>query len=61
MPGVSADIVLLAVLPAKAPGLIVQLPDGNPFRTTLPVVNAQVGCAIAPTNGAEGTAATVNE
>ena len=61
MPGVNAEIVLLAVLPAKAPGLIVQLPDGNPFRTTLPVVNVQVGCAIAPTTGAEGTEVIVNE
>lgn len=61
MPGINAEIVLLAVLPVIAPGLIVQLPDGNPFRTTLPVVNAQVGCAIAPITGAEGTAVTVNE
>ena len=38
------------------PGLIVQVPAGNPFITTLPVAIEQVGCVIAPTVGAEGVA-----
>jgi hypothetical protein len=37
------DIVLVVVLPEIEPGLIVQLPDGNPLSTTLPVGTAQVG------------------
>jgi hypothetical protein len=43
VPGTSPGIVVLAVLPAIDPGLIVQFPAGNPFNTTLPVANAQVG------------------
>jgi len=39
-----------------APGLIVQLPAGNPLRTTLPVATVQVGWVIVPTTGAEGVA-----
>jgi hypothetical protein len=44
------------VLPAIAPGLIVQLPAGKPLRATLPVATAQVGCVIKPTIGADGIA-----
>jgi hypothetical protein len=40
---VSPTIVVLAPVPVTAPGLIVQLPAGNPLRTTLPVAKAQVG------------------
>ena len=40
---VSPTIVVLAPVPVTAPGLIVQFPAGNPFNTTLPVANAQVG------------------
>ena len=29
---------------------------GNPFKTTLPVANVQVGCVIVPTVGAVGVA-----
>ena len=33
----------------------VQVPDaGNADKATLPVANAQVGCVISPTIGAEG-------
>ena len=49
-------MVILAVDPVIAPGLIVQLTDGNPLNTTLPVDTAQVGCMIMPTNGAAGVA-----
>ena len=45
-----------------APGLRVNVHvpvDGNPFRITLPVVMAQVGCVIVPTSGAEGKALTI--
>src|SRR5665647_1628569 len=46
------DIVVLEVDPIIPPGLIVQLPEGNPLNTTLPVANAQVGCVMVPTTGA---------
>ena len=45
---------MVAVLPAMAPGLMVQLPDGSPDKTTLPVGVAHVGCVIVPTTGAVG-------
>ncbi|CAM3695347.1 hypothetical protein FLGE108171_10920 [Flavobacterium gelidilacus] len=35
---------------------MVQLPDGNPLNTTLPVAVAQVGCVMVPTVGALGVA-----
>jgi hypothetical protein len=44
------------VLPAIAPGLIVQLPAGKPLSATFPVARAQVGCVIKPTIGADGVA-----
>src|SRR5664280_627964 len=47
-------IVVLAPVPAIVPGLMVQLPEGNPLNTTLPVANWQVGCVIVPTTGAVG-------
>ena len=47
---------MLTVFPAIAPGLIVQLPAGKPFSTTLPVVEAHVVCVITPTVGAVGVA-----
>jgi hypothetical protein len=46
--------VVFTPVPAIAPGLIVQLPAGNPFSITLPVVVEQVGCVMRPTDGAEG-------
>ena len=40
--------------PMILPGLIVQVPEGRPFRTTLPVATVQVGCVIVPMTGADG-------
>jgi hypothetical protein len=54
VPVANPEIVALAVLPAIAPGLIVQFPAGRPFKTTLPVATAQVGCVTTPTVGAPG-------
>jgi hypothetical protein len=54
VPAASPDIVLLAVFPAIAPGLIVQFPAGKPLNTTLPVDTIQVGCVIVPATGAVG-------
>lgn len=47
-------MVVEAVLPFIAPGLIVQLPAGRPERTTLPVDKSHVGCVIIPATGAGG-------
>jgi len=47
-------MVLLEPDPVIAPGFIVQVPEGNPFNTTLPVARAQVGCVIVPIVGADG-------
>ena len=33
---------------------MVQLPEGNPLSTTLPVDTVHVGCVMVPTVGAEG-------
>jgi hypothetical protein len=46
------------VFPAIDPGLMIQLPNGKPFKTTLPVGIAQVGCVMVPTTGAAGKALT---
>jgi len=54
VPEGNPDRVLLVPEPAIAPGLIIQLPVGRPFNTTLPVATVQVGCVIVPTVGAEG-------
>src|SRR5271154_5316301 len=59
VPAKSPVIVVVAPVPAIAPGFIVQLPAGNPLRTTLPVATAQVGCVINPTTGAVGVGLTV--
>jgi hypothetical protein len=56
----SPIIVVLAPAPVIAPGLIVQLPAGNPFNTTLPVATTQVGWVMVPTEGVAGIAFTVN-
>ena len=47
-------MVVVAPEPAMAPGLIVQLPEGKPLNTTLPVANEQVGWVMVPTVGAAG-------
>ena len=52
-------MVVLKPVPAIAPGLIVQFPDGKPLNTTLPVATEQVGWVIAPTIGVEGVAAII--
>src|SRR5215467_7354315 len=54
VPAARLLIVVVAVLPVIAPGLIVQLPAGRPLNTTDPVATVQVGCVIAPTTGAVG-------
>ena len=36
------------------PGFIVQLPDGRPLKSTLPVAAPQVGWIMVPTVGADG-------
>ena len=45
-----------APVPDIAPGLIVQLPAGNPLNSTLPVATRQVGWVMVPTIGAAGVA-----
>ena len=47
-------IVVVEPVPVNAPGLIVQLPDGKPVNSTLPVGTVHVGCVIVPTIGAVG-------
>lgn len=59
VPATRLVTVLLVPVPAMAPGLIVQFPEGKPFNTTLPVATAQVGCVIIPTAGAEGVTGCV--
>lgn len=54
VPATKPEIVVLALLPVIAPGLIVQLPAGKPVNVTLPVAMEQVGCVIVPTIGADG-------
>lgn len=36
-------IVFVAPVPEIVPGFMVHVPDGKPFKTTLPVETAQVG------------------
>ena len=47
---------MVAVFPIMVPGLIVQLPAGNPLSTTEPVAVEQSGWVVAPTTGAVGAA-----
>ena len=54
VPAAREDKVELAVDPAMLPGFMVQLPEGKPLKTTVPVATAQVGCVIVPTVGADG-------
>jgi hypothetical protein len=61
VPGVSPVTVVLEPVPVITPGLIVQLPAGKLFRTTLPVGVRHVGCVVVPIDGTEGTGSTVNE
>ena len=59
VPVARPEMMKEGVDPAIAPGLIVQLPAGNPLNSTLPVVNAHVGWVISPTVGAVGIGLTV--
>ena len=52
-------MVVLAVEPVIAPGLMVQVPEGRPLKTTLPVAVEQVGCVIVPTIGADGAPGSI--
>ena len=52
--GTNPETTVLAPDPAIVPGLIVQLPAGNPLMATLPVDTAHVGCVIVPVIGAAG-------
>ena len=54
VPVAKEDMVVVAPVPAIAPGLIVQFPAGKPLRTTLPVTTRHVGCVIVPIVGADG-------
>jgi hypothetical protein len=63
VPAASSEMVLLVSVPVVItfPGLLVNChdPKGNPFKTTLPVPTAQVGCVIVPTIGAADVAFTI--
>ena len=52
-------MVVVEPVPLIAPGLIVQVPDGSPFNTTLPVAVEQVGWVIEPAVGADGAPGAV--
>lgn len=56
VPGASPEMVFVKVFPAIEPGLMVQLPEGSPVRSTLPVDRPQVACVTVPTTGAVGVA-----
>ena len=43
LPAATPDTIVLLVDPILPPGLIVHVPDGNPFNTTLPVDTEHVG------------------
>jgi hypothetical protein len=49
-------VVVPVPVVVAAPGVrvIVQFPEGNPARTTLPVATEHVGGVIVPTVGADG-------
>ena len=54
VPAAKPEIVAVVVVPVIVPGIIVQLPAGNPLNITLPVASEHVGCVIVPTTGAVG-------
>jgi hypothetical protein len=60
MPDGNPVIVVLVPEPVTAPGLIVQLSEGKPLKTTLPEGTPHVGWVIVPIIGAAGRALTVS-
>ena len=54
VPAASPEIVVLAPDPEITPGFKVHVPEGNPVKITLPVLNEHVGSVIVPTVGAAG-------
>ena len=54
MPVAKPEIVAGDPVPVIPPGLIVQLPEGNPFSTTPPVAKIHVGCIIETIFGIGG-------
>ena len=56
VPGFKPLMVVVGPEPETLPGLIVQVPDGKPLSTTLPVAVVHVGCVIVPAVGAVGVA-----
>jgi uncharacterized protein YbjT (DUF2867 family) len=59
VPAANPETVLLAPVPAIAPGFIVQVPVGNPVSITLPVATEQVGWVIVLKVGADGVTGCV--
>jgi hypothetical protein len=59
VPDAKPVTVLLAPMPEIAPGLTVQVPEGKPFNTTLPVATVHVGCVMVPIVGAVGVGGCV--
>ena len=47
-------MVILEDEPVISPGLIVQVSEGKPLNTTLPVPEIQVAWVMVPTTGAAG-------
>ena len=43
VPAAKAETVVVAPVPASAPGLMVQFPAGKPLKMTLPVARAHEG------------------
>ena len=52
-------MVVVEPVPLITPGLIVHVPDGSPFNTTLPVAVEQVGWVMEPAVGADGAPGAV--
>jgi hypothetical protein len=65
VPAARFEITTLEVAPVAdiGPGVpeIVQIPEGKPVRSTLPVLGAQPGCVVRPIPGAVGVAEMVTE
>ena len=55
MPAARPKRVVVVPEPGIAPGLRIQLPEGKPFKITLPVATEQEGWIMVPTAGGVGT------